>query len=72
VFSFKDGQLANRGSIAPNGGYGFGPRNLDFHPGLPLVYVSLERQNRLDVYRWPTARSIRSEGHASRAYGVYS
>jgi 6-phosphogluconolactonase len=51
VFSFKDGQLANRGSIAPNGGYGFGPRHLDFHPGLPLVYVSLERQNRLDVYR---------------------
>lgn len=51
MFSFNDGQLANRASIAPSGGYGFGPRHLDFHPGLPLVYVSLERQNRLDVYR---------------------
>jgi 6-phosphogluconolactonase len=51
VFDFKDGQLSNRASIAPNGGYGFGPRHLDFHPHLPLVYVSLERQNRLDVYR---------------------
>jgi 6-phosphogluconolactonase len=51
VLSFKDGQLANRGSIAPNGGYGFGPRHLDFHPSLPLVYVSRERENKLNVYR---------------------
>jgi 6-phosphogluconolactonase len=51
VFSFRDGQLANRGSIAPNGGYGFGPRHLDFHPSLPLVYVSRERENKLNVYR---------------------
>jgi 6-phosphogluconolactonase len=51
LFSFKDGQLTNRGSIAPNGGYGFGPRHLDFHPSLPLVYVSLERENKLNVYR---------------------
>jgi 6-phosphogluconolactonase len=51
VFAFKDGQLTNRASIAPNGGYGFGPRHLDFHPSLPLVYLSLERQNKLTVYR---------------------
>jgi 6-phosphogluconolactonase (cycloisomerase 2 family) len=51
VFSFKDGQLANRASVAPNGGYGFGPRHLDFHPKLPFVYVSRERENRLNVYR---------------------
>lgn len=51
LFSFKDGQLANRVSVAPNGGYGFGPRHLDFHPGLPFVYVSRERENKLDVYR---------------------
>jgi len=51
IFSFKDGQLANRGSVAPGGGYGFGPRHLDFHPSLPLVYVSLERENKLNVYR---------------------
>jgi 6-phosphogluconolactonase (cycloisomerase 2 family) len=51
LFSFRDGQLANRVSVAPNGGYGFGPRHLDFHPTLPLVYVSRERENKLDVYR---------------------
>jgi 6-phosphogluconolactonase len=51
VFGFKDGQLTNRASIAPGGGLGFGPRHLDFHPSLPLVYVSLERQNKLDVFK---------------------
>jgi 6-phosphogluconolactonase len=51
LFSFRDGQLANRGSVAPDGGYGFGPRHLDFHPSLPLVYVSRERENKLNVYR---------------------
>jgi 6-phosphogluconolactonase len=51
VYGFKDGQLTNRASIAPNGGYGFGPRHLDFHPSLPLAYVSLETQNKLYVYR---------------------
>jgi 6-phosphogluconolactonase len=52
LFSFRDGQLANRMSVAPNGGYGFGPRHLDFHPTLPFVYVSRERENKLDVYRF--------------------
>ena len=51
LFSFKDGQLVNRGSVAPDGGYGFGPRHLDFHPNLPLAYVSRERENKLNVYR---------------------
>jgi 6-phosphogluconolactonase (cycloisomerase 2 family) len=51
LFGFKDGQLTNRGSVAPGGGYGFGPRHLDFHPSLPLVYVSRERENKLNVYR---------------------
>jgi len=50
VFAFEDGQLVNRASIAPGGGLGFGPRHLDFHPALPLVYVSLERQNQLSVF----------------------
>jgi 6-phosphogluconolactonase (cycloisomerase 2 family) len=52
VFSFKDGQLASTASVAPNGGYGFGPRHIDFHPTLPLIYVSRERENKLDVYRF--------------------
>jgi len=50
-FAFKDGQLENRVSAAPDGGYGFGPRHLDFHPTLPFVYVSRERENKLNVYR---------------------
>jgi len=50
VFDFKDGQLTNEVSVAPNGGYGFGPRHLDFHPTRPWVYVALERQNRLDMF----------------------
>lgn len=50
-FSFHDGQLTNRVSVAPEGGYGFGPRHLDFHPTLPFVYVSRERENKLSVYR---------------------
>ena len=50
VFQYAGGQLNNEVSIAPNGGYGFGPRHLDFHPTNPWVYVSLERQNALDLF----------------------
>jgi 6-phosphogluconolactonase len=50
VFDYRNGQLADEMSVAPNGGYGFGPRHLDFHPTEPWVYVSLERQNRLDMF----------------------
>ena len=50
VFRYQDGQLTQEISIAPGGGYGFGPRHLDFHPTKPWVYVSLERQNRLDMF----------------------
>jgi len=51
VYGFKDGVLANRASIAPGGGLGFGPRHLDFHPSQPWVFVSIERQSELHVYR---------------------
>ena len=51
VFGFKDGALSNRASIAPGGGYNFQPRHLEFHPTLPLAFVTLERQNKLQVYR---------------------
>ncbi len=50
VFDYENGQLTDEVAIAPNGGYGFGPRHLDFHPTKPWVYVSLERQNRLDMF----------------------
>jgi 6-phosphogluconolactonase len=50
LFRFEEGKLANLASIAPDGGYGFGPRHIDFHPNRPWVYVSLERQNRLELF----------------------
>lgn len=51
VYDYQYGALTNKASIAPRGGKGFGPRHLDFHPRQPWVYVSLERQNRMQVYR---------------------
>jgi 6-phosphogluconolactonase (cycloisomerase 2 family) len=51
TFGFADGVLRNLGSIAPGNGLGFGPRHLDFHPEKPWVFVSIERQNKLYVYR---------------------
>jgi 6-phosphogluconolactonase len=50
LWDFKDGLLSNQQKVAPNNGYGFGPRHLDFHPTKPWVYVSLERENRLDMF----------------------
>ena len=55
VFDYEGGQLTGEATIAPNGGYGFGPRHLDFHPTEPWVYVSLERQNRLDMFAFHDA-----------------
>jgi 6-phosphogluconolactonase len=49
VFSYKNGILTNLASIAPNKGFGFQPRHLDFDG--PWVFVSLERQNKLQVYQ---------------------
>lgn len=50
VFDYENGQLSDEATVAPGGGYGFGPRHLDFHPAQPWVYVALERQNRLDTF----------------------
>jgi 6-phosphogluconolactonase (cycloisomerase 2 family) len=51
VFGYKDGILTNRQSVAPNGGYGFQSRNLDFHPTGPWVYLALEVQSKLVVFK---------------------
>jgi 6-phosphogluconolactonase (cycloisomerase 2 family) len=51
VFGYKEGVLTNRASIAPRGGYNFQPRHLEFHPTRPFAFVTLERQNKLEVYR---------------------
>src|SRR5262249_15215353 len=49
--AFNSGVLTNQASIAPGTGLGFGPRHLDFHPRQPWVFVSIERQNQLYVYK---------------------
>jgi 6-phosphogluconolactonase (cycloisomerase 2 family) len=51
VFNYDAGQVSHEVSAAPNGGFGFGPRHLDFHPVMPWIYVSLERQNALTMHR---------------------
>jgi 6-phosphogluconolactonase (cycloisomerase 2 family) len=51
IFTYHRGVLFPETSIAPNGGFGFGPRHLDFHPDRLWVYVSLERQNKLYTYQ---------------------
>jgi 6-phosphogluconolactonase (cycloisomerase 2 family) len=51
TFAFKDGVLTNLAAIAPGDGKHFGPRHLDFHPTKPWVYVSIESQNQLAVYK---------------------
>jgi 6-phosphogluconolactonase (cycloisomerase 2 family) len=51
VYGFKNGVLSPMRKIAPNGGYGFGGRHLDFHPTQPWVYLSVERQSQLIVYK---------------------
>ena len=50
VFRYRNGLLTAEVSIAPNGGYGFGPRHLDFHPTKPWIYVSRERENALSLF----------------------
>lgn len=50
VFRFTDGRLTPLANIAPGGGYGFGPRHVDFNRDGTRLYVSLERQNRLQMF----------------------
>jgi 6-phosphogluconolactonase len=50
VFRYDDGKLTNLVSIAPSKGIGFRSRHLDFHPTRPWVFLTLESQNRLEVF----------------------
>ena len=56
VFDYKNGVLTNEVSIAPNGGKEFGPRHLDFHPTKPWMYVSIETQNKIYMFRTEDGR----------------
>jgi 6-phosphogluconolactonase (cycloisomerase 2 family) len=52
VFAYDDGgALKNRASVAPGGGFGFQARHIDFHPSRPWAFLTLERQNALNVFR---------------------
>jgi 6-phosphogluconolactonase (cycloisomerase 2 family) len=51
VFSYDAGALSNEISIAPQNGIGYRARHLDFHPTRPWLFLSLESQNTLQVYR---------------------
>jgi 6-phosphogluconolactonase (cycloisomerase 2 family) len=51
VFRYDAGSLSNQISIAPQKGVGFRARHLDFHPTRSWVFLTLESQNRLQVYR---------------------
>ena len=55
-FAFDNGVLSAGAVVAPNGGYGFGPRHIDFHPDKPWLYVSDERRSRLYMFRYPGDR----------------
>jgi 6-phosphogluconolactonase (cycloisomerase 2 family) len=51
LFRYDDGRLTNVASIAPSKGLGFRSRHLDFHPTRPWVFLTIEAQNKLDVFR---------------------
>jgi len=56
AFAFDNGVLSNPQVVAPNGGYGFGPRHVDFHPDKPWMYVSDEKRSLLYMFRMPGDR----------------
>ena len=47
LFDYHDGVLTPRSRVAPDGGTGFGPRHIDFHPDGRWLLASLEPQNAL-------------------------
>jgi 6-phosphogluconolactonase (cycloisomerase 2 family) len=61
IFDFAGGVLQNRASVAPGNGLGFGPRHLDIHPEKPWLFVSIERQNKLYVYRLDSDGGVSKE-----------
>ena len=51
VYRFEDGVLSNVASIARGNGLGFGPRHFDVHPNGKWLFLSVERQSELHVYK---------------------
>lgn len=51
ILAYKNGVLSNLKSIAPNRGFNFQPRDVTFHRSKPWLFLTLERQGQLEVYR---------------------
>ncbi|CAN5425602.1 6-phosphogluconolactonase [soil metagenome] len=68
VFAFDEGRLAAKAVVAPNGGFGFGPRHLDFHPNHRWAYVSLERQSTLQLFELSKDGSLSASPSSSTCY----
>ena len=51
ALDFHAGQLSNRAEVASGRGMPFNPRHLDFHPSKKWIFLSVELQNMLQVYR---------------------
>ena len=66
IFTYRDGVLANRTSIAPGGGFAFRARHLDFHPSRSWVFVTLESQNKLQVFQRLNGETLSSAPLFSR------
>jgi 6-phosphogluconolactonase (cycloisomerase 2 family) len=58
IFTFSNGVLSNLAAIQPGDGMHFGPRHLDFHPSQPWVYVAIESQDKLFVYKRDPATGL--------------
>jgi 6-phosphogluconolactonase len=73
--SLHDGALRHLSTLAPDGGAGFGPRHLDFHPSGAWAAVSMERQNEVQVFAVrredfaPAAASVTTTLPAPNAHG---
>jgi 6-phosphogluconolactonase (cycloisomerase 2 family) len=50
VFDYDDGQLADKQTVAPNGGRDFRCRHVEFHPSGKWLYVVIESQNELHTF----------------------
>ncbi len=51
LLALENGQVRVDWVVAPKGGFGFGPRNCAISPDGRFLFVVLERQNRLAVFR---------------------
>jgi 6-phosphogluconolactonase len=67
VLGYDNGLLANRQTVAPGGGIGFQVRHADFHPTRPWVYVTLERQNTLQMFERNTDGTLHEAPSFSKA-----